>query len=877
MSDAPSSVTLDILGMTCANCSQTVADAVEAVDGVREVSVNAATDQAHIEYGERAGQLGEIVDSIEASGYEPVTDEISLGIGDMHCADCASTIQGSLGAVDGVVDADVNYATDRAHVRVVPDVVEYSELEAAIGSAGYTPVTGAQEGAGAGDPAAQQSSSELARGAELARQRRKLIIGAVLSLPLLAMMGGHLLAPGLLPERIGPFEMGWVAFAFTTPVYLLLGREFVASSYTALVRNRTANMDVLIALGSTTAYLYSVISLVGLLPAGGLYFDTAAFILLFITLGNYLELRSKGQAGAALREILELAPAEATRLEADGTERTVDLASVEVGDRLKIRPGERIPTDGRVTDGQSAVDESMITGESVPVDKQPGDEVIGGTLNSQGLLEVETTRVGSETALQQIVRRVSEAQSRQPDIQRLADSISAYFVPAVILNAMLWAGLWAVYPGPLESLVSWLPLWGLVGGGPVALSAGEFGIVVFASAVLIACPCALGLATPAATMVGTAIAAKSGILFRGGDVLEQTRDIETVVFDKTGTLTTGDMQLTDIEPAEGWAGQLRSDGSGQLREPAAASSERRSSEQATELLRYAAGAESGSEHPLGAAIVDGARERGLELPEQTAFESIPGKGVRVTVAGREVVLGNRSLLADEDIEISADPNPGARLESEGKTAMFIAIDGSFAGVLAVADTVKPAAREAVDDLLERGIDVRMITGDNGQTATAVAQDVGIPDENVSAEVLPAGKAEVIEQLQADGRSAMMVGDGVNDAPALATAQVGVAIGSGTDIAMEAADVTLMRDDPRDVLEAINVSEATLRKIRQNLVWALGYNTAMIPLASLGLLQPVLAAGAMAISSISVLANSLLFRAYDPSARYRLLGLLRRAQ
>ena len=527
----------------------------------------------------------------------------------------------------------------------------------------------------------------------------------------------------------------------------------------------------------------------------------------------------------------------------------------------------------------------MVTGESVPVEKGEGDEVIGATVNENGVLEVEATGVGEDTALQQIVRTVKEAQSRQPEIQNLADRISAYFVPAVIANALFWGVVWFLFPDLLAGIVDALPTWGLVAGGPAVVggtvSVFEFAVVVFASAVLIACPCALGLATPAATMVGTTIGAQNGVLFTGGDVLERTRDVDTVVFDKTGTLTTGEMELTDVVALDGGGESAVTDGGDPATEGgepaadgggAAALADEALDEDA--VLRFAASAESGSEHPLGQAVVDGAEERGLDVGSPDSFENVPGQGVRATVDGREVLVGNRRLLERTDVDPAPAEETMDRLEREGKTAMLVAVDGRVAGVVADADTVKDSAADAVAALRERDLSVEMITGDNERTARAVAEQVGIDPENVRAEVLPEDKADAVEAIQADGSRAMMVGDGVNDAPALAVASVGVAIGSGTDVAIEAADVTLMRDDPMDVVRAIRVSEGTLAKIRQNLFWALGYNTAMIPLASLGLLQPVLAAVAMAISSVSVLTNSLLFRRYSPDEDYRLLGFLR---
>jgi Cu+-exporting ATPase len=643
------------------------------------------------------------------------------------------------------------------------------------------------------------------------------------------------------------------------------------------VKNRTANMDVLIALGSTTAYLYSVAVMLALIP-GGLYFDSAVLILVFITMGNWLEARSKGRAGEALRELLELEADMATLVE-DGEEREVPLDEVTVGDRLRVRPGEKVPTDGVVVEGESAVDESMVTGESVPVEKRDGDEVIGGTVNENGVLLVEATKVGEETALQQIVQTVKEAQARQPEIQNFADRVSAYFVPAVIANALFWSAAWFLFPEALASFVDALPAWGLVAGGPEAaggaVSGFEFAVVVFASAVLIACPCALGLATPTATMVGTAIGARYGVLFQGGDVLERVRDVDAVVFDKTGTLTEGEMRLTDVValPERGDGDATATDGGATPDGGVATEVE---PAQVTEefVLSAAASAEHGSEHPLAQAIVDGARERDVDVESPESFENVPGHGVTATTSHGEVVVGNRKLLREEGVDPAPAEDAMERLEREGKTAMLVAVDGTLVGVVADADEVKSSAKDAVAALRERDVDVMMLTGDNERTANAVADEVGIDRENVRAEVLPDEKAAAVDEIEADGRRAMMVGDGVNDAPALASAYVGTAIGSGTDVAIEAADVTLMADDPVDVVKAIRVSEGTLSKIKQNLFWALGYNAAMIPLASLGLLQPALAAAAMAFSSVSVLTNSLLFRRYAPDHDYELLGALR---
>jgi len=858
---------LDIRGMSCANCSQTIGDTLESLDGVSEANANYATDDATVEYDPEEASLAEIYEAIETAGYSAERASRSIGITDMSCANCAETNESALEDVPGVIDANVNYATDEATVEYNPDDVSLSDLYEAIEGAGYAPVRdeGDEESAG--------ERRDAARQAELRKQRRLTIFGAVLSAPFLLFLADKFLLGGtLIPETVFGIDFGWLEFLLATPVQLVLGRPFYVNSYNALVNNRRANMDVLIALGSSTAYVYSLVVLLGLL-AGSMYFDTAALILVFITLGNLLEARSKGQAGEALRKLLEMEAETATLVDDDGNEEEVPLEDVEVGDRMKVRPGEKIPTDGVVVDGQSAVDESMVTGESVPVEKEADDEVIGSTINENGVLTVEATKVGEDTALQGIVQTVKEAQSRQPEIQNLADRISAYFVPAVILNAIFWGLVWFLFPTTLAGVVGALPLWGLVGGGPAALSTFEFAVVVFASAVLIACPCALGLATPAATMVGSTLGAQNGVLFKGGDILERAKDVDTVVFDKTGTLTTGEMTLTDVVALEDGETAAVADGG----EPAAdggALATRAGLDQDT-VLRLAASAERNSEHPLAQAIVEGAEERGLELADPDAFENVPGQGVRATVDDREVLVGNRRLLEGEGVDPSPAEAAMERLEGEGKTAMLVAVDGAVAGVVADADTVKERSAEAVAALRERGLDVMLITGDNERTARAVAERVGIDPDNVRAGVLPEDKADAVEDIQSTDRKAMMVGDGVNDAPALAVAYVGTAIGSGTDVAIEAADVTLMRDDPLDVVKAIRISEATLQKIKQNLVWALGYNTAMIPLASLGLLQPVLAAGAMALSSVSVLSNSLLFRRYTPDRDYELFGRLRR--
>jgi Cu+-exporting ATPase len=831
--------------MNCSTCSETIAEAAESLEGVSEASANYATDEATVEYDPDRVTLSDIYSTIESAGYEPRLDRRTVEIVGMHCTNCSETVESALDSVAGVVRADVNYATDEATIEYNPESFSVEAAFDAIESAGYEPVRESE------DEDSDDGESPAER--ELRKQRRLVLGGAVLTAPFVYLMA-TMFTPLSRPETLFGIDFGLIELLIATLLMATLGREFLVGAYKA-TRNRTANMDTLVAVGTSAGYLFSTAVLVFDLPAG-LYFEAVAFILWFITVGNWLEARSKAQASDALKELLQMEAEEATVIR-DGEEVTVPLSDVKVGDRMKVRPGERIPTDGIVVDGNSAIDESMLTGESVPVEKSPGDEVVGSTVNENGVLVVEATKVGSDTAIQQIVRRVKEAQSRQPDIQRTVDTVSGYFVPAVLVNAIVWATLWYLFPGQLYGFVELLPV-GQVGGGPIVggVPLAEFSMIVFASAVLIACPCALGLATPAATMVGSTISAKNGVLFKGGDILERVREVDAVVFDKTGTLTKGEMSLTDVV-ATGPEDTPKTDG-GAVVEPELDESF---------VLEVAASAESGSEHPLGEAIVAGAEERGLDLQAVDDFENVPGKGVRTSTPHGEVLVGNRTLLAEDDIDTAPADDAMERLEREGKTAMVVALDGAVIGVVATADTVRPSATETVETLKERGYEVYLITGDNERTADAVAGEVDILSENVHAGVLPEEKADEIDSIQSDGTRAMMVGDGVNDAPALTTAHIGVAIGSGTDVAMEAADVTLMRSDPADVLKAIRVSEATISKVWQNLFWALGYNAALIPVASLGILNPAFAGAAMAASSVSVMSNSLAFARYDPSQDY----------
>ena len=718
----------------------------------------------------------------------PDAQRLDFDVEGMTCGSCAARVQKILSRQDGVVTADVNFATGKARVQAVPDV-DVAGLEAAVAKIGYGLVPPPPAGE---EPAA--TDEDAARRAWW----RRVVIAWPLSLVVLglSMFGGEAVMMNTTAR--------WTVFALTTPVQFYVGWPFLREA-AKRARNLTANMDTLIAMGTLAAYLYSVWAL--LTGAHELYFETAALVIAFLVLGRYFEARAKTRAGAAIRALLALGAKEA-RVIRDGLEVMVPTDEVVVGDLLRVRPGEKVPTDGEVIDGASAIDESMLTGESVPVEKRPGDRVAGATVNSSGALTVRATAVGSETALAQIVALVEDAQAGKSNVQRLADRVSAVFVPAVIAVAVLTLLGWTVLAGDSAR-----------------------GLLSAVAVLIIACPCALGLATPTAIMVGTGRGADLGILIKSVDVLERTRKITTVVFDKTGTLTRGEMSLTDI----------------------LAQDEDR-------VLALAAAAERDSEHPVGRAIVTAAQERGVVLTGATAFASLAGHGVRADVDRTTVWVGRRKLLAEAGLVLPEALDAAAeRLEAEGKTAVFAGWDGDVRGVLGVADTLKDDAAASIARLHDIGLSVVMITGDNARTAEAIAQQVGI--DRVLAEVLPADKVSEVRRLQAEGQVVAMVGDGVNDAPALVQADLGIAIGTGTDVAIESSDLTLLRTDLEGVATAIALSRATYRTIVQNLIWAFGYNTAAIPLAALGLLNPVIAGAAMAFSSVSVVANSLRLRRF----------------
>jgi Cu+-exporting ATPase len=819
-------IELPITGMTCASCARNVERALKKTEGVGEAAVNLATERAHVRFDPQAVSVPQLVERVGKAGYGVATAQITLPITGMTCASCVRNVERALNRAPGVLDVQVNLATERATVAYLPGAVRRTDLVKAVEAAGYGVL---DTRAAAGAP---EDAERAAREAAIAGQWRRFVLGAAFTLPLFIVsmsrdlymasfmgtnMGAHIMSGGMagpVPALDPLLWAGWpfVFLLLATPVQLLVGHQYTVGAWKA-ARNGTANMDTLIAIGTWAAYLYSIVVLVGMVVGysavgAHVYFETAAVILVLITLGKWLEARAKGRTGEAIRRLIGLSPKTATLL-ADGEERPIAIDDVAVGDRLVVRPGERIPTDGLVIDGRSSVDESMLTGESLPVDKAPGSRVIGATVNRSGRLIVEAERVGAETALAQIVRLVEQAQGSKAPIQRVADQVSGVFVPIVLVLALL-------------TFLGWL----LIGqvGFTVAL--------VNAVAVLvIACPCALGLATPTAIMVGTGRGAERGVLFRNSEALENARRVRVIALDKTGTITRGQPSVTDIVALGG------------LDEHA--------------LLYMTASAERGSEHPLGQAVVAAAAARGLKLAEPEAFEAEAGRGVRAVIGGKRVRVGSPRFMREHGADLSAHTAQIEALQARGRTVVLVQIEGVLVGLLGIADAVKDGSREAVAALRAHGLDVVMITGDNERTARAIADEVGIV--RVLADVLPDGKAAAVKGLQAEGHTVAMVGDGINDAPALAQADVGIAIGTGTDIAIEASDVTLVSGDLRGVVRAIVLSRATMRTIYQNLFWAFIYNILLIPVAMAGALIPMLAAGAMAFSSVFVVSNSLRLR------------------
>ncbi|GAB4202227.1 MAG: heavy metal translocating P-type ATPase [Roseiflexaceae bacterium] len=792
--------------------------------------VNLASEQATVSYNPQQVQPQQLIAAVEQSGYGVITEQLELPITGMTCASCVTRVEKALRKVPGVLSASVNLATERATVQLAPDAADLTTVAGAVEAAGYGVILPAEESA-----EDTEDAETRARRIELADKRRKLAVAVIFGLPLFVLSMARdfgLLAPWLIGAAAQMMQqmpgaamaelmphmaarddlLNWLFLALATPVQFYSGRDFYIHAWKAL-KARTANMDTLIALGSSAAYLYSLwLLLAG--QSGHVYFETAAVIIALILVGKFLEARAKSQTSAAIKALIGL-QAKTARVLRGGGEIDIPLAQVRTGDIVIVRPGEKVPVDGVITQGGSTLDESMLTGESMPVQKQAGDTVIGATLNRTGAFQFRATRVGKDTALAQIVRMVQEAQGSKAPVQRLVDQVSAVFVPVVIGIA----------------LVTFLAWWLATGDVTQAL--------IFAVAVLvIACPCALGLATPTAIMVGTGTGASNGILIKNAEALERAGKLTTVVFDKTGTITQGQPAVTNVVTA------LPED----------------------ELLRLAGSVERGSEHPLGEAVVRAAQERGLTLAQPADFSAIAGHGVQATVEGRRLLIGSPRLMREQGLELGTLAEAVERLQSEAKTAVVVAAEGQVLGVLGIADPVKPSSATAIAALLRQGVQVRMLTGDNRRTAEAIGRQVGLDSSQVIAEVLPDMKADEIKRVQAGGGVVAMVGDGINDAPALAQADVGIAMGTGTDVAMETADVTLLRGDLRAVVQAIQLSRATMRTIRWNLFWAFVYNVIGIPVAAgvfyplLGWqLSPIIAAAAMACSSVFVISNSLRLR------------------
>ena len=861
-------ITLPVEGMTCASCVRRVERSLQKVAGVQEAGVNLATERATVKYDSAVATPDDLRTAVERAGYsvpqmpEPeqalqtlqvpqtqqapeaqeTTKETFLPIEGMTCASCVRRVEKSLSKLEGVESVAVNLASEQAKVRYNPSVVGRDQFRQAVEKAGYALL--AEEGASASAPVRQpitalattipSGASHAAPGAtaqadpvdrqtarrrhEIADLKRKFIVSLVAGIIIMAGM--------FVPESWLPISMQaryFLMFLLATPVQFWAGWQFYKGAWMA-ARHFTTNMNTLVAVGTSAAYLYSVfvtffpdaLKVAGMMPEA--YFDTSTIIIGLILMGRWLEARAKGQTSEAIKKLMGLAPRTA-RVVREGREVDLPIEQVVVGDVVRVRPGDKVPVDGVVLDGRSSIDESMLTGESLPVEKGTDDAVIGATINKSGSFTFRATRVGKDTALAQIVKLVEEAQGSKAPIQRLADEISSYFVPAVLGIAALTFGIWFFF-GPDPRFT--------------------FALVSMIAVLIIACPCALGLATPTASMVGTGKGAEHGVLIRGGEALEGAHKVNAIVLDKTGTLTRGKPSVTDLVPSNGLGER--------------------------ELLRLAASAELGSEHPLGEAIVARANELGLELTPVSAFQSVAGHGIAATVEGRMLLLGNARLMAERRIDLDGLGDRAAQLAAEGKTPMYVALDGEPAGLVAVADTLKPESAEAVRELQALGLEVWMLTGDNERTAGAIAERVGIT--NVMAEVLPDQKAAKVKELQAQGKVVAMVGDGVNDAPALAQADLGIAIGTGADVAMEASDITLVGGDVRGVVTAIALSRRTMGTIRQNLFWAFIYNVVLIPVA-MGLLfplfglllNPIMAAAAMAMSSVSVVTNSLRLRGF----------------
>ncbi|MDR3342042.1 MAG: heavy metal translocating P-type ATPase [Treponema sp.] len=807
---------LSIRGMTCAACAQRIERSVKKLEGIETATVNLASEKLFVEYDGGTLPLATIKETVVKIGYEVVEQSnnstVTIPIGGMTCAACAQRVEKAIRKMEGIEIVSVNLATEKATVTYHPQKVRVSAIKETIEKAGYQALDISKTNAADEDRARKQQ--------EIRTLWTKFIVSAVFSLPLLYIAMVPMITwvrlpfPGGLDPMNYPLIYALVELLLVIPV-IIVGHKFYTIGFKALIQ-RSPNMDSLIAIGTTSAVIYSTYNVwqiaQGVFGAvESLYFETAGVIITLILLGKSLEAVSKGRTSEAIKKLMGLTPKTALVIE-EGVEKEIPIDEVEIGDIIVVKPGAKIPVDGTVIQGNTAIDESMLTGESMPVDKKVDDPVYAATLNTNGVIQFKATKIGSDTALARIIKLVEDAQGSKAPIAKLADIVAGYFVPIVCVIAVIAGIAWYIGTGNTE-----------------------FALTIFISVLVIACPCALGLATPTAIMVGTGKGAENGILIKGGEALETAHKINTIVFDKTGTITEGKPKVTDVITIDGRADDY--------------------------LLSITASAEKGSEHPLGQAIVVGAQEKGIELLPVEGFEAITGRGINAVIKGMQILAGNRKLMDERGISLEKLEAASDKLAAEGKTPMYVAINDELAGIIAVADVVKPSSKAAIERLHTMGIKVAMITGDNKKTAAAIASQVGI--DRVLSEVLPQDKSNEVKKLQAEGRKVAMVGDGINDAPALAQADIGIAIGSGTDVAMESADIVLMRSDLMDVPTAINLSKRTIRNIKQNLFWAFGYNTVGIPIAAgvlhlFGgpLLNPIFAAAAMSLSSVSVLSNAL---------------------
>jgi len=827
---ASKKITLKIQDMSCASCAQTVEKSLNKAEGVSEAQVNFAAKKAYVTFDPKQSSRDKLIEVVENSGYGVKEEKAktSFKVGGMTCASCSSAVEKALNKSEGVYQANVNIATEKGSVEYNPELLSKNDFREIVKNSGYELLSFEDEEK---EKISESSEDELSDDMKKVKEAKKKMWGTwAFTIPIMLWMIPEMFF-GIAWPNMQIFNLGMIVLAI--PPLFVFGRKTFITAYRA-VSHGSANMDVLIAMGTGAAFITG--PAVFFTPIAN-YAGVSAMIMAFHLTGRYIEETAKGRASQAIRKLLELGAKTATIIE-NGQEKEISIEDVQPGDIMLVKPGEKIPTDGEIIDGQTTVDESMATGESMPVKRTEGDEVIGATVNQNGLIKVKATKVGKDTFLSQVVKMVEEAQGTKVPIQEFADKITGIFVPTVLIIAVSTFLLWLIFPEALREVGFWaqsfLP-W-------VDPTLGTFTLAIFATiaVLVIACPCALGLATPTALMVGSGIGAENGVLIRKGEAIQTMKDVHTIVFDKTGTITKGKPEVTDITAASN------------------------SSEQ--ELLQLAASVEAGSEHPLGEAIVRGAKNRDIELKEINNFNSVTGKGVKAEVEGKEVLVGSRKLMESAGIDSSDFEDELQRLENEAKTAMMAAADGKMLGIVAVADALKEDSVQAIAELKKLGLETAMITGDNQRTAEAIAKEVGI--DHVVAEVMPDGKVDKVKELQSEFGVIAMVGDGINDAPALTQANVGIAIGTGTDIAIESSDITLVRGDLSSVITAVKLSRATFKKIKQNLFWAFFYNLIAIPIAIMGLLHPVIAEMAMATSSISVVTNANLLRRENVQADYK---------